>query len=453
MLKSNLKFCSLLFLCFVLFFGCQKEEVTLAPTNTFERFKVPSINDAKSYFEANNKIPIINNSNGISLRTDEIEMTVNWDESSTKIYKEGSQSIPQRVDVLYTPINLNTKGNAKMFLASINNDGFIDSKYVVIFYTKPEDPKLFSGHVFIYDLEGKLELLSKYEEGNKVAVSSSNNYTARNDGDGGGGFTLGEILDFIGGDWFGLDGFIENDLVTVYWPEYTDIDQSGAGDSVNDSYWFNPSMHIPAVNGGGGSSGGDNSNDDDIDWWKPVDLFAHGLTISDAIEVDLSSIEADWLMNTASQEQLNGIANYLNNAEQIIGGGYNQSDIDFVIDILYYMMLNGNFNFDDIIQVREDLDMECQRDIIVNLTTMSSSSSLITFVQNTFFGNNEYNLQFEDVDLVSMQAQTLYPSGLVFNSGNYATIQFDNNFLSNGTDLAIVMIAAHEFVHLYLAYL
>jgi hypothetical protein len=158
-------------------------------------------------------------------------------------------------------------------------------------------------------------------------------------------------------------------------------------------------------------------------------------------------------MNTAAQEQLNSIANHINNLDQTESDSYNQGDINVVIDILYYMMLNNNFNFDDIFQVTNGLDMECQKNIINNFTLMGTDSPINNFVQNTFFGNNEFNLQFEDVDLVSMQAQTLFPSGLVFSSSNYASIQFDNNFIANATDLAIVMTTAHEFIHLYLGYL
>ncbi|MFT4781141.1 MAG: hypothetical protein ACI9SD_000821, partial [Pseudohongiellaceae bacterium] len=406
------------------------------------------------YFETNNKIAI-NENNELILRNDAAQMTIKWDESETKKYKDETDTSPQQVDILYTPITLSTQGNAKMFLASIDDNGTVDSKYVFIIYTIPENPRLFSGYVFIYDLDGNQENMLKYEEGIIVSTASNSRMAQRNDGDGGGGFTMGELLDFIGGDWFGLDGYIENDLVEVYWPEFADVDDFGGG-PIDDSPWFNP-INIPVGNNSGGSGGNGNTGNgydpDDIVWWQPLTIFAHGLSISNAIEVDLDSIEANWLMNTATQEQLNSIADHINNLDQTESDGYNQGDIDVVIDILYYMMLNGNFNFDDITEVRNGLDKECQKDLITNFTTMSTDSPIHNFVQNTFFGNNEFNLQFEDVNLDSMQAQTLYPNGLVFSSNNYASIQFDNNFLENATDLAIVMTAAHEFIHLYLAYL
>jgi hypothetical protein len=455
MKNINFKSVIILTMIAIAFFSCQKDEDIATPTS-LNRFKVPSISEAKSHFETNNKIPILDdNNNGIEFRTGAATMTIKWDEASTKKYKDETDTSPQQVDILYTPITLSTQGNAKMFLASIDDNGTVDSKYVFIIYTIPENPRLFSGYVFIYDLDGNQENMLKYEEGIIVSTASNSRMAQRNDGDGGGGFTMGELLDFIGGDWFGLDGYIENDLVEVYWPEFADVDDFGGG-PIDDSPWFNP-INIPVGNNSGGSGGNGNTGNgydpDDIVWWQPLTIFAHGLSISNAIEVDLDSIEANWLMNTATQEQLNSIADHINNLDQTESDGYNQGDIDVVIDILYYMMLNGNFNFDDITEVRNGLDKECQKDLITNFTTMSTDSPIHNFVQNTFFGNNEFNLQFEDVNLDSMQAQTLYPNGLVFSSNNYASIQFDNNFLENATDLAIVMTAAHEFIHLYLAYL
>lgn len=320
--------------------GCQKEDDAVTPTNSNERFKVPSINTAKSHFNINNKISILDqSSNRVGFRTDGAEMIIKWDESKTEKYKEETLTIPQQVDILYTPIELNTGGNAKMFLASIDDDDTIESKYVFIIYTAPENPKLFSGYVFIYDLDGNLENLYKYEEGNKVSIGSNSRMTQRTEGDGG-GFTMGELLDFIGGDWFGLDGYIENDLVNVYWPEFTDVEDYGGGIN-DDTSWFDP-INIPITGNNGGGSGGQSDDNDtnEIDWWQPVTIFAHGLSISNAIDVDLSSIEANWLMNTATQDQLNTIANYLNNADQTEDEGYDQSDIDYITNMIN--LLNNN---------------------------------------------------------------------------------------------------------------
>lgn len=329
--------------------GCQKEDDITNPTVANERFKVPSVSDAKSHFETYNKVNI-SSINELALRIDEAEMTIKWDESETKKYKDETQSISQKIDILYTPIELNIKGNAKIFLASINDEGTVDSKYIFLFYTKPDNPKLFSGYVLIYNLDGNLENIYQYKEGDEVQISSNNRIAYRNDSDGNGngngnGFSLGEILDWIGNDWFGLDGFITNEEVEVFAQAADGLGDSGFG---NTGDWSHSGIHIPILNNGGGSGNDNNgSNVDDIDWWKPNILFAHGLTLIDAIEVDLSSIEANWLLNTATQDQLDAIAIYLNSVNQVNGGGFYQSDIDFIINIINNLLYSTSFTYDE----------------------------------------------------------------------------------------------------------
>jgi hypothetical protein len=69
-----------------------------------------------------------------------------------------------------------------------------------------------------------------------------------------------------------------------------------------------------------------------------VTIFVHGLSISNAIEVDLSSIEANWLMNTTTQEQLDAIENYINSLNQTENDGYNQADIDNVLGLIDFLI-------------------------------------------------------------------------------------------------------------------
>ncbi|TXE15958.1 hypothetical protein ES692_14475 [Psychroserpens burtonensis] len=76
-------------------------------------------------------------------------------------------------------------------------------------------------------------------------------------------------------------------------------------------------------------------------------IFVHGLSISNAIEVDLSSIEANWLMNTTTQEQLDAIASYINSLEQTEEDGYNQGDIDFVIDVINNLIGTTTSTYDE----------------------------------------------------------------------------------------------------------
>jgi hypothetical protein len=351
MKKINLKSIIILTLVTLSMFSCQKEQDIATPINN-ERFKVPTINASKLYFETNNKIAI-NENNELILRNDAAQMTIKWDESETKKYKDETQAIPQQLDVLYTPITLNTNGHIKLFLSSIEVEGVVDSKYVAIIYTSPNDPNLLSGYVLVFNLEGNLEYKYKYIEGVKVDFDTTNGVTQRTeigDDDDCYCWTIGEMLDWVGGDIFGLGGFIQGDetIVTAHAnaPTFSDAEEGGYINYYG-SDLYDPSINIPPYNSGGSGAGGDNNGNNNDDGyikvvWQPVTIFAHGLSISNAIEVDLSSIEANWLMNTATQEQLDAIAAYLNNADQTESDGYNQSDIDFVINSLWFQINNPN---------------------------------------------------------------------------------------------------------------
>jgi hypothetical protein len=149
------------------------------------------------------------------------------------------------------------------------------------------------------------------------------------------------------------------------------------------------------------------------------------------------------------------ISNYLEDHE-ISDGVYEQEALDFV-KIIIESLDEDNFTFDELVQLRNNLNKVCQANQIVSFVS-NTDSPIVNFVPLVFSRNDEYNLAFEDVDIPSdlqANANTILPLGLDFNSSitGGAIIQFDNNYLDNATDLSIVMTAAHEFVHVYLAYL
>lgn len=78
------------------------------------------------------------------------------------------------------------------------------------------------------------------------------------------------------------------------------------------------------------------------------------------------------------------------------------------------------------------------------------------FIRNTFVGNDNLNLSFEDVDIPTSfgaNANTTLPNNLSFNENTAAIISFDNAYLDSATDLSIVMSTTHEYIHIWLAYL
>lgn len=304
-MKSNiLKLLFILATAIFSFLGCQNEEVIDSSISNVTTFKAPSIANAQSYFNANAKLS--NLKINILNRTDEDEFSIDWENSTTKKYKEPTVDIPQEVEILYTPIPINTNGNAKIFVASTEQDNVVDSKFFCIIYTNTNNLSLFSGYILIYSLDGYLENIHKYEEGNKVTIPSNDRMVERGGDDNNPFDTLGDLLDWLGGDWFGVAGFLTNDevIVNANNPEFTNVEGGGAVD------WYSPSIYIPVIDfsGSGGGSGNTYTNT----WWTPASVIANGLAISYILNLPTNSIQSEWLINTATQAQLNSIADYLN---------------------------------------------------------------------------------------------------------------------------------------------
>ncbi|MFT6128205.1 MAG: hypothetical protein ACJAVA_002704 [Flavobacteriaceae bacterium] len=152
--------------------SCQKEDDTISPNSINNKYKVPSITSVKQNFNAKAIFANFNINQEILFREDGPQIEMDWDKSTSKKYKEPISTTPQ-LDILYTPISLNTKGNAKLFLASIEEDNVLKSKIMCLIYTQSNNISLFSGYVLIFNLNGQLEKKSKYEDGNKVEITQN----------------------------------------------------------------------------------------------------------------------------------------------------------------------------------------------------------------------------------------------------------------------------------------
>ncbi|MGB3606424.1 hypothetical protein [Psychroserpens sp.] len=88
-----------------------------------------------------------------------------------------------------------------------------------------------------------------------------------------------------------------------------------------------------------------NPNGSDDSWAFNYLVFPHGLHISTKIGVDLDSIEANWLINTATQEQLDAIADYLNSLDHTVDGNYNQGDINHLLAMISHAISDETLSF------------------------------------------------------------------------------------------------------------
>ena len=224
---------------FTMTFSCQKED---AITQELDQYKVPSIEAARTYFNENINLSTFETT--YQLRTENGGFNSDWDNSKEKKYKDQPE---ESVDILYTPIYLPTAGKAKSFIGSIEVNGEMQSRIFVLLYTQSNNNTVFSGFMFIYNLDGTIEYAYEYVDGQRVAEglpSLANDNLNRTSNDPNCDSPLDSIgcfLDWIGGDWFGIDGYIENDEVVVI-----AVGDSSTG-GFNDADWADQSISIPAL--------------------------------------------------------------------------------------------------------------------------------------------------------------------------------------------------------------
>lgn len=301
-MRHFLKTILLVFGVLIITFSCQKNDEIIEQQNTYD---IPSIEAARLYFNENSNLGQL----GINqhFRTTSSSLNTDWENSKAKKYKEEPQD---NLDILYTPIYLPTAGHAKSFIGTVEVNGEMQSKIFVLIYTASDNRLAFSGYMLIYDLDGAIEHAYKYQEGQQVASGLPSLTTGNLNRNGENGeddpdcdFPLESmdcLLEWIGGDWFGLDGLIQDDTIEII----------ASGDSSTGSFsgvgdLGNPSISIPIL-GEDNSAGGN-------PWWNGNTVSAEALAIVLALELEhLALPEAQWLLNEASQEQLQNIADFLN---------------------------------------------------------------------------------------------------------------------------------------------
>ena len=331
--------------------SCQNDDEIAKKMN---QYKTPSIEMAKAHF--NDNIDLSSFDTHLSFRNDSPSLNSDWDRSKAKKYKDELQ---QPIDILYTPIYLPTAGKAKSFVGSLEINGEIQSKIFVLLYKQTDNRGAFSGFMLIYNLDAQIEYSYEYTDGQRVAEglpSLSSNALNRNNDDCESPLdSLGCLIDWIGGDWFGINGFIENDVV-----EIIAVGDSSTGGPISDSSFSNPGFSIPALDDGIAGVNGTI----EAPWWLDNTVSANPLSIIMALELAHVALpEAEWLLNEASQEQLTAIADFLNAhrskdkgtaPNSIENDGLNpdqmteisQEALDFAVSMINFLMNNPSISFE-----------------------------------------------------------------------------------------------------------
>ena len=158
-------------------FNCEREsEIGDKTLNTQDTYVAPSITNAQQFFEQNS-----NYTGNLASRTETTSFT-DWEVSTTKTYKQTEQL---NVDILYTPIYINTqRTDVKAFIASTEHNGTVDARKLYVLYKSNDISNGLSAYIFVFNLDGHMELAYNFENGQEVPFPQQALGTGRTNCDG-----------------------------------------------------------------------------------------------------------------------------------------------------------------------------------------------------------------------------------------------------------------------------
>jgi hypothetical protein len=316
--------------------SCEKENSDEIVTKV--NFNAPNIDNAKSNFNQKSDIKLSDNQ---YLKNTFNTLQTDWQFSKEKTYKETPQ---QNVDILYTPIYLNTDKDAKAFIASTEQNGIIESKIVFALYKSTNNDSGISAYTFVYDLNGNLEFEYNFENGIQAPFSSETSSIELKTIDCSSlpSLTVSDLISWLSQCTIALDEVI----VVGNLNPTIDAGQSGGGGSD-----ISPWVQIDGLGYEGGTSSSSGSNPQ---VFTSNLVSATGFSISTALGLPFYSIESQWLTQRAvdNQSLLNAIAQFLNaNKERspdpaFVNVNPNQlpeikgEAIDFTLEMINFLMDN-----------------------------------------------------------------------------------------------------------------
>ena len=456
--STKLLFKFLMLLCFINF-SCQKEEA-IDITGNKEQFTAPTIDKAQQfYLNQNSSIE-----KSFTSRTT-VTSHIAWEKSKNKNYK---QTDSLTIDILYTPMYLNTRFNAKAFIAMTSSDNIVDAKKMYVLYKTNDISNGLSAYIVFYNLDGTFNSAYNYLNGVQIPFPTPSNSSLSRTTDCNEAnveeMTDEEFEEYLANCYSMLD---EVTVVATIDAGPSDgggmpLDQTNGG-ILNIS--FIDVLNNPTT---GGNPSGTNVN-----VFAPNVVNGSPSSIAFALNIPFSSLEFNWLLQQQvnNQSLLNAIAAYLNanklrppnpnvfeNADPIQFPVIQEIAINLVLEIIEIIM-NGNSNnisFEEIEQLYNGgMDKECPKNIITSFI-INTDTPLVNVIVNAYFGNDDFNLEFLDQDLdpdLDAVASTVAPNGMNFNDTTAAVVIFDNSYLDNATNLSMALETAHELVHVYLMYL
>jgi len=280
--------------------NCQKEqEIEIEKPVGKELYTSPDIEHAQQFFYHNNT-----QNNTLTSRTVTNSFT-DWEASETKKYKQ-TQDVD--VDILYTPLYISTqRTDVKAFLASTERNGMVDARKIYMLYKSNDLSNGLSAYIFVFKLQGSLEYLYNYENGQRIDLEQRNSSANRSDT-----VNCGSNPDEMNNAQF-------DEWLSQCYPSLGEVvitvdntPQGGNGTGLDFSPWV--PINLPPVQGVGnnpvGGAGGTGTA-----WYVPNTVSANSFSITLALGIAPNSDVGNWLdqLTESNQEVLEAIATYLNN--------------------------------------------------------------------------------------------------------------------------------------------
>ncbi|MFZ2282929.1 MAG: hypothetical protein WAV86_03555 [Lutibacter sp.] len=155
----------------LLLWNCKYDDELIIHENevvTNSKYSVPEISNVKSnfeVFETQHKIFNKNIKSTASKQKGNDGIYIDWENSKKYKFKAN-----ENIDILYTPIIYDKKGHRmKSLLASVENEGLIESFIFTLVYDESSTKTIFSGLIYKHDIEGNFIKVYKYSNGKKIS--------------------------------------------------------------------------------------------------------------------------------------------------------------------------------------------------------------------------------------------------------------------------------------------
>jgi len=461
----------------LLLWNCKYDDELIIHENevvTNSKYSVPEISNVKSnfeVFETQHKIFSKNIKSTASKQNGNDGIYIDWENSKKYKFK-----VNENIDILYTPIIYNKKGHRmKSLLASVENEGLIESFIFTLIYDESSTKTIFSGLIYKHDIEGNFIKVYKYSNGKKISEgipktnssninkNTSNKFTPCDSG----GFSSDELSWMAGSDIL--------DCVTI-------IGSAGSS-STDKTSWSDTDLNL---------SWGHTP----IPYVNTPDTAVHGTSTTNTVTTNVPSstaiIDENWYSEVTSAEALLAVkvikSKLTLNAEQTtwVENSVNNNMSSWQLISLFSFLTTNNYSTDalnftplainayitsssvDYVDriILDATVTDCVKNIIDALKIKDNHSSVVPSINDQpvshisqaildlFDSSTKYNLNFSIEQLgtddhgneVNGETKKLAPD---FTSWS---IKIDSDLANNGTQLFIAKTLIHESIHAIIGY-